>query len=279
MIKPSFKNKIVVVTGAASGIGASISRKFAQHGATIGMLDQDEKGVRAAAAELGAAGMNAIGLPCDVSQEEQCASAIREIIDCYGGIDVLINNAGITQRSGFVETRLSVYRKVMEINFFGSLHCTKSAIESLIARRGMIIIIESIAGFAPLLGRTAYCASKHALHGLFTSLRSEMRANGVHVMIVCPGFVKTNLQSRALGGDGRVTAHPQSRVGKQDSPDRIAEAVYRGGLKQKKMLILSPIGKLTYWISRLTPVLYERIMTRQLKEELIRNGFNTSSNE
>jgi NAD(P)-dependent dehydrogenase (short-subunit alcohol dehydrogenase family) len=270
MIRRGYKNKIVVVTGAASGIGASISRKFAQAGATIGMLDKDEKGVRAAAAELVAAGMNAVGLPCDVSQEAQCAAAIRVIIDRYGGIDILVNNAGITQRSAFVETRLSVYRKLMEVNFFGSLHCTKSAIESLIERRGMIIIIESIAGLAPLLGRTAYCASKHALHGLFTSLRSEMRASGVHVMIVCPGFVKTNLQNRALGGDGRVTTIPQSRVGKQDSPDRIAEAVYRGGLKQKNLLILSPIGKLTYWISRLTPVLYERIMTRQLKEELIR---------
>lgn len=279
MIRPSFKKKIVVVTGAASGIGASISRKFAQEGATIGMLDKDGKGVRAAATELVAAGMNAIGLPCDVSQEAQCTLAIRQVIDRYGGIDVLVNNAGITQRSAFIETRLSVYREVMEVNFFGSLYCTKSAIDSLIERRGMIIIIESIAGLAPLLGRTAYCASKHALHGLFTSLRSEMRASGVHVMIVCPGFVKTNLQLRALDGDGRITAHPQSRVGKQDSPDRIAEAVYKGGLKQKKMLILSPIGKLTYWISRITPVLFERIMTRQLKEELMRNGFNTSPNE
>ena len=122
-------------------------------------------------------------------------------------------------------------------------------------------------------------AIDQALHGLFTSLRSEMRASGVHVMIVCPGFVKIKLQNRALGGDGRVTTHPQSRVGKQASPDGVAEAVYRGGLKQKKMLILSPIGKLTYWISRLAPILYERIMIRQLKEELIRNGLNTSSND
>jgi NAD(P)-dependent dehydrogenase (short-subunit alcohol dehydrogenase family) len=279
MIRPSHKNKIVVVTGAASGIGASISRKFSRAGATIGMLDKDEKGVKAAAAELASAGMHAVGLACDVSDAAQCASAIGEIIDRYGGIDILVNNAGITQRSAFVDTRLSVYRKVMDVNFFGSLHCTQFAIESLIARRGTIIIVESIAGLAPLLGRTAYCASKHALHGLFTSLRSEMRARGVHVMIVCPGFVKTHLQTRALGGDGRVTAHPQSRVGKQDSPDRIAEAVYRGSLKKKTLLILSPVGKLTYWISRLAPVLYERIMTRQLKEELIRNGFNASGND
>jgi NAD(P)-dependent dehydrogenase (short-subunit alcohol dehydrogenase family) len=279
MIRPSVKNKIVVVTGAASGIGASISKTFSRQGATIGMLDKDEKGVKAAAAELAGAGMTAVGLACDVSDENQCAKAIGEIIDRYGGIDILVNNAGITQRSAFVDTRLSVYRKVMEVNFFGSLHCTRFAIQSLIARRGMIIIIESIAGLAPLLGRTAYCASKHALHGLFTSLRSELRARGVHVMIVCPGFVKTNLQNRALGGDGQVTTHPQSRVGKQDSPDRIAEAVYRGSLKQKKLLVLSPIGKLTHWINRLTPGIYERIMTRQLKEELIRNGYNASGND
>ena len=273
MTRPNHKNKVVVVTGAASGIGAAISRKFSRAGATVGMLDKDEKGVKAAAAELTGAGMQAVGLPCDVSDETQCASAISEIIDRYGGIDILVNNAGITQRSAFVDTRSSVYRKVMDVNFFGSLYCTQYAIESLMARRGMIIIIESIAGLAPLLGRTAYCASKHALHGLFTALRSEMRARGVRVMIVCPGFVKTNLQKRALGGDGRVTTHPQSRVGKQDSPEKIAEAVYRASLKQKELLILSPLGKLTYWINRLNPVLYERIMTRQLREELKRNGY------
>ena len=96
---------------------------------------------------------------------------------------------------------------------------------SLIERQGTIIVIESLAAVAPLLGRTGYCASKHALHGLFTSLRAELIGSGVHIMIVCPGFVKTNLQARALGANGRVTRHPQSTVGRQDSPARVADAI------------------------------------------------------
>ena len=266
------KNKIAVVTGAASGIGAAISRTFAAKGAKLGLLDIDEDAVKAAAGDMVADGTDAIGIGCDVARQAECQTAINAIAEHYGGIDILVNNAGITQRSAFVDTKVSVYRQVMDVNFFGSLHCTKFAIASLIERKGAIIIIESLAGVAPLLGRTGYCASKHALHGLFTSLRAELIGSGVHVMIVCPGFVKTQLQTRALGGDGQVTPHPQSTVGKQDSPDRVADAVCRALLKKKNILVLSPIGKLTYWLSRIAPSLYERVMARQLRSELIRPG-------
>jgi short-subunit dehydrogenase len=167
-----------------------------------------------------------------------------------------------------VDTRISVFEKVMSVNFFGSLYCTKAAINSLVQRKGLIIVNESVAGLAPLLGRTGYSASKHALNGLFTSLRTEIRPDGAHVMIVCPGFVKTNLQSRALGGDGQVTKHPQSIVGSQDTPEEAAEAIFRGAIKRKHLLVLTPIGKISYWISRIFPILYERMMARQLRSEL-----------
>lgn len=272
MTSNDLKNKIAVVSGAASGIGAAISRTFAAKGAKLGLLDIDEAAVKAAADELVSDGIAAIGIGCDVARQAECEAAINAIVQHYGGIDILVNNAGITQRSAFVDTKVSVYRQVMDVNFFGSLHCTKFAIASLIERKGAIIIIESLAGVAPLLGRTGYCASKHALHGLFTSLRAELIGSGVRIMIVCPGFVKTQLQTRALGGDGRVTRHPQSMVGRQDSPERVAKAVYRAMLKKKNILVLSPIGKLTYWLSRIAPTLYERLMARQLRSELIRHG-------
>ena len=265
-----FEGKVVVVTGAASGIGAAICRRFGRAGAKIGLLDMDDEGVRAAAAELRDAGIDAAGIRCDVVEESDCTSAIDRIIELYGGIDILVNNAGITQRSAFVDTKTSVYRKVMAVNFFGSLYCTKAAIDSLILRRGIIVVIESLAGVSPLLGRTGYCASKHALHGLFTSLRSELRDTGVHIMLACPGFVKTNLQTRALGGDGRITDHPQSVVGKPASAQKVAEDIYNGVLKKRHLLVLTPVGKLAYWISRLAPVLYERLMARQVKDELAR---------
>ena len=266
----NFKNKVVIITGAASGIGAAVCQKFAAAGAKIGLLDMDKAGVKAAADKLKRIGADAVGIGCDVVDEVACTSAVGAVIELYGGVDILVNNAGITQRSAFVDTKMSVYRKVMDVNFFGSLNCTRAAIDSLTERKGIIIVIESLAGLTPLLGRTGYCASKHALHGFFTSLRSELRDSGVHIMLVCPGFVNTNLQTRALGGDGRVTAHPQSVVGKPTSAEKVAETIYQGALNNRNLLVLTPVGKLAYWISRLAPVLYERLMARQVKAELVR---------
>ena len=201
----NFRNKVVVITGGASGIGLALARRFAQGGAQLALLDMDPSALETAEKEIKALGGRCIGIGCDVSKKENCDAAISRVLRHYGGIDVLINNAGITQRGAFVETDTAVFEKVMAVNFFGSLYCTKAAIESLIERKGLIIVNESIAGIAPLLGRTGYSASKHALNGLFTSLRTELRGTGAHVMIVCPGFVETNLQTRALGGDGNVT--------------------------------------------------------------------------
>ena len=266
----SFKNKVVVVTGAASGIGLAICERFAKAGAVLGLLDMDAERLKAAEKMLCDSGARCLSVPCDVSRQDACTMAIGQILDHFGGIDVLVNNAGITQRSAFVDTDIAVFEKVMAVNFFGSLYCTKAAIHSLIERKGLIIVNESIAGIAPLLGRTGYSASKHALHGLFTSLRTEIRETGTHVMTVCPGFVETNLQTRAMGGDGRVTQRPQSRVGGQQTPEKVADIIYRGAQKRKDLLVLTPVGKLTWWMSRLLPPLYERIMAKQLKSELDR---------
>jgi NAD(P)-dependent dehydrogenase (short-subunit alcohol dehydrogenase family) len=263
----TFKDKVVAVTGAASGIGAAVARRFAGAGARLALLDLDSAGAARLAEELNAAGGEAVAVGCDVSREPECTAAVAEVIHRFRGIDVLVNNAGITQRSAFAVTQSRVFERVMAVNFFGSLYCTRAAVASLIARRGVIVVMESIAGIAPLIGRSGYCASKHALHGLFTTLRAELRPAGVGVVIVCPGFVETNLQSRALGGDGRVTIHPQSRVGGQMTPEQVAAAVLGAVARRKPLVLLSGVGRLTYWLTRFAPVLYERLMSGRLKEE------------
>lgn len=263
-----FEKRVVVVTGAASGIGAAICRRFSEAGARIVLLDLDEKGLAERVGELSSRGVESLWVRCDVSSEEECRFAIRRAIERFGGIDVLVNNAGITQRGPFIETAIPVFRRVMEVNFFGSLYCTKAAIASLVERRGLIIVIESIAGLTPLYGRTGYSASKMALHGLFTSLRTEVRRLGVHVMIVCPGFVRTNLQSRALGRDGTVTQHRQSKVGREESPEAVADAIYRGAIARRRLVITTPVGKLSHWMNRWWPAAYERLMAWALRSEL-----------
>jgi NAD(P)-dependent dehydrogenase (short-subunit alcohol dehydrogenase family) len=259
-----------VVTGAASGIGEAISRRFAKAGARLGLLDLDADAASDFARDLVDGGTEAVAFGCDVSSVNDCRRAIEGVLQHFGGIDVLVNNAGITQRSAFEDTGEDVFKRVMDVNFFGSLNCTKTAITSLIERQGQIVVIESVGGIAPVLGRSGYCASKHALHGLFTTVRAELRAKKVGVTIVCPGFVKTNLQTRALGGDGRVTDHPQSRVGQQITADEVARAVVKAVAKRKPLVLLTPVAHLTYWLTRLVPTVYERLMARQLKEELER---------
>ncbi|HTY21490.1 MAG TPA: SDR family oxidoreductase [Desulfomonilaceae bacterium] len=264
------QGRVTAVTGGASGIGLAICRLFGREGARVALIDMNGEEASRQVRALQESGIEATAFTCDVSREEECSRTIQDVIEVYKGIDILVNNAGLTQRSAFVDTETAVYRKIMAVNFFGALYCTKAAMESLIERQGIIVVTSSHAGYSPLLGRTAYSASKHALHGLFESLRTEVKDMGVHVMMLCPGFTRTNLQERALDGDGSINRYPRSKVGAEDTPENVAQAVLQGVIKRKRMLILTPTGKMTYWLSRLAPGVYENIMANKLKRELIR---------
>ena len=195
-------NLVVVITGAAGGIGAALARRFAREGARLALLDRERAPLESLAAALAEQGTTARALPCDITDADQCEAAMREVESIFGGIDVLVNNAGITHVGRVDETRTEVLRRVMEVNFFGAVHCTKAALPSLVERRGRIVVLSSVAGFAPLATRAGYAASKHALHGFFDSLRSEYRDEGLEVMLVCPSFVDTAIGDRALAPDG-----------------------------------------------------------------------------
>ncbi len=261
-----FADRVVVVTGGAGGIGRALCARFLDSGARVAALDLDGEGLDELARDLGSERLMTVRV--DITNPDQTRSALDEVIARYGSVDVLVNNAGLVHRSSFRETEPSVFRRVMEVNYFGSINVTKAALPSLIERRGVIVVISSVAGLVPLFGRSGYSASKHALHGLFESLRAELADDGVDVLMVCPSFTTTPFEARALGPQGERVARPRSKVGKEATPESVAAAIHDATLARRRLLVLSPVGKVAVWLSRIAPSLYQRSMTKSLKSEL-----------
>jgi NAD(P)-dependent dehydrogenase (short-subunit alcohol dehydrogenase family) len=263
MAAAGYAHKTVVVTGAAGGLGRALCQQFSAAGANVAALDLDEAALGSLCAQLAGAD-RALGIGCDVTDQAACEAAMQQIIARFGGIDLLINNAGIAHRSRFDATEVAVIRRVMEVNFFGAVHCTHAALAALTERRGQIVAISSIAGFSPLLGRVGYSASKHALHGFFDSLRSEVEDEGVAVTIVCPAFIATGIDRAALGGDGQPAPEPRTTVGKEMTPQDMASRIFTAVSLRRELFLPTPLARLSWWISRLAP----RFFMRQMKQRV-----------
>lgn len=259
-----YAGKVVVITGAAGGLGLALSKQFLVGGACVALLDVNGPAVHAAADTLQfSAPGRALAITCDVSDATDCHHAIATVMAHWGGIDVLVNNAGIAHRSLLCDTDLDVLRRVMDINFFGAVHCTQLALRSLRARRGQIVVISSIAGFSPLFGRTGYSASKHALHGFFDSLRSEVEGDGVDVTVVCPAFIATGIERAALGGDGGPATLPRTAIGGETSADNMAARILAAVYRRQRLCLPTSLAKLAWWTSRLSPAYFARQMKRR----------------
>ena len=268
MARRSFAGKAVLVTGAGGGLGRAIALRLARAGARIAALDKDPAGVESLRGEIERSGGRCIALSCDVTDAEACARAVAACVERLGGLDVLVNNAGMSQRSGFAATDLAVIRRVMDVNFYGAVHCTKAALPHLVAARGSIVVVSSVAGYTPLIARTGYAASKHALHGFFESLRTEIAPAGVDVMMVCPSFIATRIDQNAIGGDGRPVRHAQVTTGGRLSPEAVADRILSGAERRQRLLLVGRTAWQAWWVSRLAPGLYEKLMARRLGREL-----------
>jgi short-subunit dehydrogenase len=268
MTRRSFSGATVLVTGAGGGLGRATALRFAAAGASIAALDKDAAGLESLRIELEARGAKCLVLPCDITDADACERAVDLALRQFGTLDVLVNNAGMSHRSGFAATDLSVIRRVMEVNFFGAVNCTKAALPHLVARRGLIVAVSSVAGYTPLIARTGYAASKHAMHGFFGSLRTELEPRGVDVMMVCPSFIATRIDRNALGGDGRPVRHAQVTVGQPLTPETAAAEILAGAERGRRQVFVGRTARMAWWLSRLAPRLYERIMARRLRGEL-----------
>lgn len=252
------RGKVCVITGAAAGIGAALARELASAGARVALLDRDAEGAERGAAALRRSGSDAMAASCDVTDEDACRRAIAGVCERWGAVDVVVCNAGVTQLGRVVESETEPFRRIFDVNFFGALYSTMAALPSIVERRGAVVVVSSVAGFAPLYGRSGYSASKHALHGFFDTLRSEMAASGVSVTVVCPTFVATDIEKSALGSGARPT------VGTPMSADRVAREIRRGIEGRRRLVLVGRVAHLSWWLTRLAPALYERIMTRRM---------------
>jgi NAD(P)-dependent dehydrogenase (short-subunit alcohol dehydrogenase family) len=260
-----FDRKVVVITGGCAGIGRALAMRLAQAGVRLVIFDLEQQALDSLVQHLADHhNAEALGVLCDVADSDAVERAMKLTVERFGGIDVLVNNAGITHRSSFADTELAVFQRIMAVNYFGALHCTKAALPSLIARNGQVIVLSSLSGFAPLLYRSAYNASKHALHGLFETLRHELKDADVNVMLVCPGFTATDLRKNALVGNGSVAAQPSLAMGKVASPQDVAEAIYQGALKRRRLLVLSNVGWRARLLAQFFPRIFERVLLPRL---------------
>ncbi|HUM47488.1 MAG TPA: SDR family oxidoreductase [Chitinophagales bacterium] len=260
MGKISLKDKVVVITGASSGIGKACAVAFAKEGARVMLAARDEVKLRNIVEEILKQGHTASFCKTDVSHEDDCRKLMEATIHEFGTIHVLINNAGISMRALFSEVDLKVIHQLMDINFWGTVNCTKYAMAEILKNKGSIAGVSSIAGFKGLPGRTGYSASKFAMQGFLDALRVENLKTGVHVMVVCPGYTASNIRNTALNNQGQQQGDSPLDESKLMSAEEVAGYIVHGIVRSKRTVILTLQGKMTVLLNKFFPSFMDRMV-------------------
>ena len=248
------------MTGGTDGIGKALVQTLLEMGAKVATCGRNHDKLYHLQSEYPSYPLHPI--VADVSNENDCRHFIESTIKIFGGIDVLINNAGISMRALLKDSSVEVIKKVMEVNFFGALYCTKFALSSLIERKGTIVGVSSIAGYRGLPGRSGYSASKFALQGWLESIRTELAGDGVHVMWVCPGFTASNIRQAALTQDGSEQGESPMDEEKMMPAEEVAKHILKAIKNKKRTLVLTFTGKQTIFMNKFFPGLADKLVRK-----------------
>lgn len=272
MIQNAFHDQVVIVTGASSGIGRAIALQLAGQGAKVAIAARRAERLEQVAAECRQRGGEALAVPTDVGEETQCKTLVEKTVAAFGRLDMLINNAGLAVVALLREyPDLHLFRHVMEVNFYGAVHCTYHALPHLMQSRGRILAVSSLGGKGGLPFNTSYTASKYALHGFYDSLRMELRRHGVSVTVVCPYWVITEFHEAYLNKDGL----PRGKQGralytkKMMTAERCAEITLRAAYKRQRESLMGP-GRLLEWLKLIAPDLLDRLAVKTILEPIAR---------
>lgn len=253
-----FQNKVVIVTGGTDGIGRALIDALVPLGAKIATCGRNYDKIYNLQMQYSNVLLHAV--VCDVSVEQDCKKFIDSTIEEFGGIDIVINNAGISMRALVKDADVDVIRKVMDVNFFGAVHCTKFALPSLIKSKGTVVGVSSIAGYRGLPGRSGYSASKFALQGWLEALRTELLEDEVNVMWVCPGFTTSNIRNAALNEKGAAEGESKMDENSMMTAAECAEHILHAIEKRKRTLVMTFTGIRTVFMNKFFPSLTDKMV-------------------
>jgi NAD(P)-dependent dehydrogenase (short-subunit alcohol dehydrogenase family) len=263
----NFKGKVAIITGASSGIGEELAREFAVLGARVVVAARNGERLAELASEITAQGGEALAVATDVSREEDCRRLIEKTVERFGAIDVLVCNAGISMRALLDDVDTEVLRRLMDVNFWGTVYCTKYALPWLQASRGSVVGVSSVAGLHGLPGRTGYSASKYAMTGFLETVRIENLKRGLHVMIACPGFTATNVRFTALTADGTPQGRTPREEGKMMTATEVARRIIEGIRRRRRLLLMEWEGRGTHFIKKFAPAFLDRMFYMVMARE------------
>lgn len=259
-----FHNKIVWITGASSGIGEALAYQFAKEGAKLVLSARREQELQRVANTTGLTPENVLVLPMDMLQFELFPEKVNTVLAYFGQIDVVVQNAGITQRSFVKDTDFNVYRNIMELDFFSTVALTKAILPHFSERKtGHFVAISSVAGKIGTPLRSGYCAAKHALIAFFDSLRAEAWQENIQVTVVCPGYINTPISLHALDGKGNVHGKMDSNQSRGMSAATCAQRIVKAVKHNKKEVYIGGMFEvMAVYLKRYFPAIVYKMVQK-----------------